>query len=280
MRLSAGMCAGLAVLLLFEPVLRGSDRGELGEVLETHELLDSYGTPASLPSANESPIMVVAFLGVECPLARLYGPRLNELYHAYKDRGVAIIGVDSNRQDSLTELTAYKTKHALDFPLLKDVGHRLADAMEATRTPEVFVLDANRRVRYHGRIDDQYGVGFTRYDPQRSELRDAIEDLLAGRPVAVPETKAVGCIIGRMKRSSAEPELTFNRDIAPILHRHCAACHRPGEIGPFSLLTFDDAAGWEETIWEVVSQNRMPPWNANPMYGHSRSGVVHGLQTV
>ncbi|RMF38919.1 MAG: thiol-disulfide isomerase [Planctomycetota bacterium] len=272
MKSRALACGILAALLVVAPPgLWAADRGDLGQVFESQQLLDHYGNPTSVHAVASTPLVVVAFLGVECPLARLYGPRLNEIHHAYADRGVAIVGVDSNHQDSLTEITAYKTKHQLDFPLLKDVGHRLADALGATRTPEVFVLDEDRQVRYHGRIDDQYGVGFARYDPQRSDLRSAIEDLLAGREVAVPETRAVGCIIGRSRQAAGDAGITFNRDIAPILHQHCAQCHRPGEIGPFPLLTFDDATGWEETILEVVEQNRMPPWNANPQYGHFRN---------
>jgi mono/diheme cytochrome c family protein len=61
--------------------------------------------------------------------------------------------------------------------------------------------------------------------------------------------------------------ITYSRDVAPILQQHCIACHRPGQIGPFSLTRFRDAANWAETIVEVVRDARMPPWNASPHYG-------------
>ena len=61
--------------------------------------------------------------------------------------------------------------------------------------------------------------------------------------------------------------MTFARDVAPILNQHCVECHRAGEIGPFALTDYDQAAGWGEIILEVIDQKRMPPWHANPQHG-------------
>ncbi len=102
--------------------------------------------------------MVLAFLGTECPLAKLYAPRLVELAKEYESRGVLFVGVDSNRQDSATEIAAYARQHAIEFPILKDLNQAVADQVGATRTPEVVVLDKTRVIRYQGRIDDQYGL--------------------------------------------------------------------------------------------------------------------------
>ncbi|GIW97402.1 MAG: thiol-disulfide isomerase [Pirellulaceae bacterium] len=269
--LIAFLCGIAMIGWMGSPILAVADDGDPAARIDDLELVDHYGAPVPLEQWKDAPILVVAFLGVECPLARLYGPRLNQLYEEYRDRGVMILGIDSNRQDSLKEMTAYVTRHHIGFPFLKDVGHRLADRLGATRTPEVFVLDAHRRVRYQGRIDDQYGVGYSRYDANRSDLRNAVEALLAGRPIAVAQTPAVGCIIGRLKESKKDAGVTYYRDVAPILHRRCAGCHREGEIGPFSMLTYEDVAGWEDTILEVIDDGRMPPWNANPEYGHFRN---------
>src|SRR5437763_14117682 len=61
---------------------------------------------------------------------------------------------------------------------------------------------------------------------------------------------------------------TFNKDIAPILYQHCATCHRPGEVAPFSLLTYQDAAKRAKLIATVTERRYMPPWKAEPGYGH------------
>ena len=78
----------------------------------------------------------------------------------------------------------------------------------------------------------------------------------------------MGCFIGRVHKPAATGTVTFAKDVARILNKHCVECHRPGEIGPFSLTSYDEAVGWADTIDEVVRQGRMPPWHADPKYGH------------
>ena len=238
------------------------------KVMADFELSNNYGKLVHLQEFANKPIVVLAFLGTQCPLAKLYGPRLNELNTKYAAQGVVVLGVNSNKQDSLTELTAFVHRCEIEFPMLKDVGNRLADAVGATRTPEVFVLDAQRQLRYHGRIDDQYGVGVSRPQPFRSDLSIAIDELLADKTVTQPETRAVGCVIGRVKEVEANGAVTYNKDIAPIFNAHCVECHRSGEIGPFTLDSYSAVLGWEDTILEVIDNLRMPPWNANPEFGH------------
>src|SRR5207237_10538620 len=92
-------------------------------------------------------------------------------------------------------------KHGLPFPILKDVGNGLADRLGAEQTPEVFVLDGSRAVVYRGRVDDQYAIGIHRPLPTRHDLVDALEAVLAGRPVATPKTDAGGCQLGRPNKS-------------------------------------------------------------------------------
>ena len=132
----------------------------------------------------------------------------------------------------------------------------------------MLVLDAQRIVRYRGRVDDQYAIGVQRDKPQSRDLARALDELLAGKPVSTPTTDVVGCLIGRAKRPAADSAVTFAKDIAPIFNRRCVECHRPGEIGPFSLTEYSKAAGWAEMIAEVVDNGRMPPWHADPKYGH------------
>ena len=145
------------------------------EPIENFTLQDPQGGQHSLADYSDKSV-VVAFLGVECPLAKLYGPRLADLAESFP--GVAFLGINSNTQDSITELAAYARVHKLNFPLLKDPGNRVADLFGAERTPEVFVLDAARRVRYRGRIDDQYDVGQARDKPTINDLIGSIKIML------------------------------------------------------------------------------------------------------
>lgn len=230
-------------------------------------LIDYRGQRHALSDYKASKVVVIVFLGTECPIVQLYADRLQALYDKYHEQGVTFLGIDANQQDSLAELEHLARTHKLTFPLLKDPGNRVADLFKATRTPEVFVLGAHRAVKYHGRIDDQYTYETQRNRAEKDYLLAAIHELLAGQPVATPETEAVGCHIGREFRVTKDNGVTYANQISRILQRRCEECHREGEIGPFALTEYDEVAGWAEMIEEVVRQERMPPWHASSTCG-------------
>src|SRR5262249_48924036 len=110
-------------------------------------LRDHRGAERRLADWADSKLVVIAFLGVDCPLAKLYTPRLNEIAREYAPRGVAVIGINSNQHDQLRDIARFARAHQVAFPLLKDSDNRVADLFGAVRTPEVFLLDAQRNVR-------------------------------------------------------------------------------------------------------------------------------------
>ncbi len=230
-------------------------------------LNDHAGAKRSLAEWSDKPVLVVVFLGTECPLAKLYGQKLAEIEPELAKRGVQFIGINSNQQDTLQELAGYGTKFGIKFPLLKDAGAKVADQFGAKRTPEAFVLDRERVIRYQGRIDDQYGVGSARNQATKTELVDAVEALLDGKPVEAAVTQPVGCLIGRRTPSDSTGGVTYAKDVAPILQNRCVSCHREGQIGPFTLTEYDDVVAWADMCLEVIDDGRMPPWGANPAHG-------------
>jgi peroxiredoxin/mono/diheme cytochrome c family protein len=258
-------------MLVLSSVAAGAGDGSKFERVADFELQDFRGKPHRLADYADRPVVVLAFLGTECPLARLYAPRLQELSEEFGDK-VQFLGIDSNTQDSVTELASYARVHGVKFPLLKDLGNKVADQIGARRTPEVFVLDADRVVRYAGRIDDQYGggssTGYAQPTVKKRDLANAISDLLAGKAVQVAKTEAPGCLIGRVREVDPNSPVTYSNQIARILQKNCVECHRPGQIAPFSLTDYSEVAGWSEMIEEVVRDQRMPPWHADPKYGH------------
>jgi peroxiredoxin/mono/diheme cytochrome c family protein len=254
--------------ILLTTMLAWSPPGESPEAKPvSFKLQDFRGAWHRLDEAGGGKVVVLAFLGTECPLASLYAPRLGELARAYEKEGVAFFAVDSNQQDAPSALARFAREHDLPFPFLKDVGNELADRMGVERTPEVFVLDAGRVVRYRGRVDDQFGFGVHRPAATRRDLADALDALLAGRPVAAPRTEPVGCRIGRVAKGRADAAVTYSKQVARILRDRCVACHRDGEIAPFALDTYRQAAGWAGMIDEVVQAGRMTPWHTSPEYG-------------
>jgi peroxiredoxin/mono/diheme cytochrome c family protein len=254
----------------------------LGRPLPTVDCHDAAGVRHSFSQWSDRPVLVVVILGTECPLVQLYLPRLAELADRFTSRGVALLGVDANRQDTPAEIAEFVREFAIPFPVLIDRENRLADQLGATRTPEVFVFDAKRVVRYHGRIDDQFAAGLQRREATSHDLASAIEALLADHAVALPSTPLSGCLIGRVRKATVaeaaagqilESTPTWSRDISRIFQQHCQECHRAGQIGPFPLGSYADIAGWEDMIAEVVGQRRMPPWHANPAYGEFASDL-------
>jgi peroxiredoxin len=240
----------------------------IGTRIESFELSNSWGGSWCLRDHGDSKLVVVVFLGADCPLAKAYAPHLNELARSFAPRGVTFVGIDANRHDSSPAIARFAKRHKMVFPVLKDSGNVIADRFGALRNPEVFVLDKQRVVRYRGRIDDKYTAGGGRKDKaDRADLVCALEDLLADRPVAQPVTAVSGCLIARVDSKPPNGSITYTKHIAPVLQKHCVVCHRAGQIAPFALTSYRDAEGWSDTITEVLRQGRMPPWHANPKHG-------------
>jgi hypothetical protein len=155
------------------------------------------------------------------------------------------------------------------WAFIKDYDAQVAGMLGITRTPEVAVLDSEYRLIYRGRVDDQIRLGGVKPNASRSDLRLALEEHLAGKPVSVPETLADGCAISRASATAESNTTTLNyhEHIAPIIHEHCTSCHRPGTAAPFSLMTPQDVLGHAEMIQEVIRDETMPPWYANKKHG-------------
>jgi hypothetical protein len=205
-----------------------------------------------------------AFLHPACPMAQDYGPVLTALAEEFAGEGIRFVGVVCEH-DEATEVEAYRREFGIRFPVGLDTDFTLAEALGATVTPEVVLVDRDRMIRYAGRIDDRYKVRgvMTPGDPD-PELRSAILDLLAGREIREPRTEAAGCPLDRPERptpatAAAGESVTFHRDVLPFLHVQCQRCHSPNQAGPFNLISYDDAVEWIELGLEEIDARRMPP---------------------
>src|SRR5262249_32736939 len=151
--------------------------------------------------------------------------RLAALAKQYASKDVVFLGLDANRQDSVTKIAAYARHHEIDFPILKDLNQTIADKVGATRTPEGLVLDRKHEIRYRGRIDDQYGFqsnkSYTKPSATESSLAGAIDAVLAGKPVAAPQTQVAGCLIGRDAKADSASDVTYCNQIVRILNANC-----------------------------------------------------------
>jgi mono/diheme cytochrome c family protein len=207
----------------------------------------SFADSAVSAALHDAKVLVVAFSGRDCPVSKLYRPRLDRLSKDYSPKGVRILTVSSD-----------------------DAG--FVAIFRPERTTEAFVLDAKGVLRYRGAVDDQYGIGYVKDAPTKTYLTDAIEALLAGRPPPVAATDAPGCAVEPIAAppspgKAPAARITFHKDVEPIFQKRCVECHRPGEVGPFSLLKYDKAKSSAKQIKEVVVTRRMPPWHADAKVG-------------
>lgn len=172
---------------------------ELGQrAPEFRDLLGVDGKRFALSSFDDIPLLVVIFSCNGCPTVKASEDRIIALQEAYGPIGVKILAINSNNSylspaDSYPEMVRRAREKRFNFPYLKDDDGSVGRAYGAISTPHAFLFDQTRRLRYKGRIDDSR-------DPARVTIRDlqnAIDDLLAGRPPGVPETKTFGCAIVR-----------------------------------------------------------------------------------
>lgn len=153
------------------------------------------GKEYSLSDFKNSKAIVIIFISTQCPVSNDYNSRMEKIYQDYKDRGVAFIGINSNKEETIDDIKEHAKKNNLTFLILKDFGNKVADKFKASFTPEAYVLNSNFELLYHGRIDDSRKIK----NVKSEDLRNALEEILAGKKVSVKETKAFGCTIKRVK---------------------------------------------------------------------------------
>lgn len=218
--------------------------------------------PRSLADFSDKKAFVIVCTNTTCPLVQRYLPKLKRLDEKYRGRGVQFLSLNVGPGDSIREMAAHAVGFDLTFPTVKDINGETAAALGVTRTPEAVVLGPDHVLRYRGRIDDQYRLSGANQTALHNDLEDALQAVLAGKPVAVAETTVDGCLITHAAVAARATTVTYTKDVAPILRKHCVECHQPNTEAPFSLLTFEEAKKQGATMAEVVGDEAMPPWYA------------------
>jgi thiol-disulfide isomerase/thioredoxin len=135
-------------------------------------------------------VTVVTFIATQCPVSNAYNERMKALYSDYAPKGVKFVFINANRTESAADVARHAQEHGFPFQVYKD-DDSVADRFGASVTPEAFVMD-------HGSVDDAQVIERV----QTPRLRNALDAVLAGQPVAQPETKAFGCSIKRIKKAA------------------------------------------------------------------------------
>jgi thiol-disulfide isomerase/thioredoxin len=142
-----------------------------------------------------TPLVLVVFLSPECPICQGYSVTLNSLSDQYAGT-LSVIGIFPGRGYTDSTYLAFRKKYAIRFTLIKDPSKALVHRLKATISPECFLLDASQHLLYQGAFDDKFvSLGRSRLQPTKKYLELAVADFQAGRPVRIPRTEAVGCLM-------------------------------------------------------------------------------------
>ena len=134
------------------------------------------------------------FMSTECPVSNGYNDRMEALYDAYGKKGVAVVGINANKEEDVKRIAEHAKEHGFKFVILKDLQNKVADLYGAQVTPETFVINSSGKLVYHGRIDDSRNIAKV----TSNDLSNALEKLLAGKQLSVTTAKAFGCSIKRI----------------------------------------------------------------------------------
>ena len=166
---------------------------DINSTVADFTLPDASGKQHSLASLRGAKGTALIFVSTQCPISNAYNERMEKLAQDYRAKGINVVGINSNKAETPDVIKAHAQERNLTFPILKDAGNKIADRLGAEFTPEVYLLDANNRIVYHGRIDNARNPQMI----ESNDLRDAADALIAGRPIAKAQTKAFGCTIKR-----------------------------------------------------------------------------------
>jgi len=190
----SGRIAGTALgFLLFFGTLALSAGEQIGAKIPTFRLTDTDGKVHTLEDYTGK-LLVLEFWSFKCPPASTYDDRVKALESKYRNRGAVLLAVSSNKNESVAETRLNRNDRQLPYPVLMDPEGALAENLGATHTPSVVILDGSGILRYRGAIDNNKPPG------ERDRLayvEDALDALIAGKPVQVPETRMAGCGIRR-----------------------------------------------------------------------------------
>lgn len=169
---------------------------DLGAKAPDFDLPGVDGKTHSLSSFGDKPVLVVIFSCNHCPYVRAYEERMVSIQKDYAEKGVQLVAINSNDEkaypeDGFPEMVKRAREKGFNFPYLRDESQRVVEAYGAVCTPHVLAFDGSRKLRYRGRIDDSRDpTNVTSHD-----LRNALDDLIGGKTVRVPDTRPFGCSI-------------------------------------------------------------------------------------
>ncbi len=246
-------------LTLLNPILH--------DLADNFQLIDQAGRARELYYHTDlRALAVVAGGDSEERLAEVL-PAAQALANEYAERGGRIWVVCTDPRATRSSLAARAAASGTDIPVLHDPYRLATRSVRLTKEGEVAVVQPMAEdlpvfnISYRGPLRTPAG------DPDR--LREALAKLAANETVEHFRLPAGGAPLTGLDR----PVPDYATEIAPLLSRYCANCHRPNDVAPFAMTDYETVASWAPVIQHAVQANDMPPWHVDPEYGHWKSSL-------
>jgi peroxiredoxin len=275
--LSAAVCLMLLVVLPYTEHY-GLRDGALATPLSTHTqtdqvgnfaLLDQNGRYHQLYRYGATARAVVLFAhSIDCRAMKSSLPALKALYKRYAQHEVSVLLINANPRNSRSALQREAARLGTDMPILKDEHQLVVESLGIRRIGEALVIDTRTwRIVYRGPVDNRMQADRPSAEARQPVLHDAVEAVLAGRPVATatPLPPEAGCLITPDKEKEADA--SYAQDVAPILADKCVPCHQAGGVAPWAMDRYESVTSQSASIRDAVMTRHMPPWDAAPAYG-------------
>jgi peroxiredoxin len=205
---------------------------------------------------DDKAVVLVAYAAGDAQF-RADAPALAKLKAAYADRGVEVLIIDSRLGDTRQKLAADAAATGLNIPVLFDYEQLVGESLGLTRSAEALVLNPRDwTVAFRGPVGS-------------AATRRALDALVAGQAISLGAQPARGEAIAYPQKQAARwAEISYARDVAPIVQAKCVVCHQPGGQGPMTLTNYQQIKGFAPMIREVLSTHRMPPFQPDVTVGH------------
>lgn len=234
-----------------------------GDPVDNFRLTDHTGKSHELYYLSDMKAVVLLAYGSRCDVAGESAKQIDNLRATHP--AVAFLMIDSNLEDGRDAIAKAATDANIATPILVDDAQIIGESLGLTRNGEALVLNPSGwKIAWRGAA---------------SGVSDAIDAVVAGQPVKAANADVAGCAIAMPERAqrSAHAQISYEKEIAPMLMDKCVACHREGGIGPWHMSSYQMIRGFAPMIREVVRTQRMPPWHADPHY--QRFSNDRGLST-
>ncbi|MDP3736593.1 MAG: redoxin domain-containing protein [Hyphomonadaceae bacterium] len=268
---AAGALIGVGVAAYGQSVSAAATvtQAKVPERADNFRLVDQNSKAQELYYFKNAPAVVIVTQQNGSKNLRDAAPALKALRETYAAKDVPVLLLNSSSSDNRDTIAAEMKSLGLDLPVMLDDTQLIGEGLGVSRVAQAFVIDPKTwKVVYSGPIDDRFAGKTAKPNAKvkNAYVSDAVASLIAAQPVKVSTAKLDTPTLSFPDRDRAKEfvNISYEKEIAPLLAKNCVACHSEGGIGPFAMDSYEKVKGFAPMMREAIRTDRMPPYNADP----------------